>query len=357
VDLLRRPPVRAALLAELAGVDRLVLLGDVLELRHGPPHEALAAAQPFFEDVGAALAGRELIITAGNHDHLLVDGWLDARALHEPAPLLCEQRIDPAQASAMLAQIAAWASPARVQVAYPGLWIRSDVYAMHGHYLDCHLTVPTLERLGIGAMGRLLERPPDTIHAVEDYEAVTAPIYAWRDVMARYARTGPALNGIATARAWRALDGAGGGGKSRISVAQRLRRRTLAGAFPLAVAAMNRARLGPVSANISGGELRRGGLRAMGEVAARLGLGDAYVIFGHTHRAGPLPGDPEAEWRGRAGARLVNAGCWTYDTVFLTTQPGESPYWPGTCVLVEESGPPVHKRLLLEHSHAELRPT
>ena len=31
----------------------------------------------------------------------------------------------------------------------------------------------------------------------------------------------------------------------------------------------------------------------MGEVAARLGLGDAYVIFGHTHRAGPLPGDDE----------------------------------------------------------------
>ena len=41
VDLLRRPQLRASLLAELDGVDRLVLLGDVLELRHGPPHEAL----------------------------------------------------------------------------------------------------------------------------------------------------------------------------------------------------------------------------------------------------------------------------------------------------------------------------
>ena len=40
----------------------------------------------------------------------------------------------------------------------------------------------------------------------------------------------------------------------------------------------------------------------MGEVAERLGLGDAYVIFGHTHRAGPLPSDSESEWHGRAGA-------------------------------------------------------
>ena len=100
----------------------------------------------------------------------------------------------------------------------------------------------------------------------------------------------------------------------------------------------------------------------MGEVTARLGLDDAYVVFGHTHRAGPLPGDDEREWRGRApasagsGARLVNAGCWTYDSVFLTSSPGESPYWPGTCVLVEDSGPPVLKRLLGDRTHAELRP-
>ncbi len=46
VDLLRRPELRARLLEALADVDRLVLLGDLLELRHGPRHEALAAARP-----------------------------------------------------------------------------------------------------------------------------------------------------------------------------------------------------------------------------------------------------------------------------------------------------------------------
>jgi hypothetical protein len=95
----------------------------------------------------------------------------------------------------------------------------------------------------------------------------------------------------------------------------------------------------------------------MGEVAARLGLGDAYVIFGHTHRAGPLPADDQSEWTGRGGARLVNAGSWTYSSIFLTATPGESPYWPGACVLVEDSRPPVLRRLLQERTRAEIKPT
>jgi hypothetical protein len=94
----------------------------------------------------------------------------------------------------------------------------------------------------------------------------------------------------------------------------------------------------------------------MGEVAARLDLGDAHVIFGHTHRTGPLPADEQSEWRGRGGARLVNAGSWTYASIFLTDTPGESPYWPGGCVLVEDSGPPIVRRLLQDRTRAELAP-
>ncbi len=94
----------------------------------------------------------------------------------------------------------------------------------------------------------------------------------------------------------------------------------------------------------------------MGEVADRLGLGDAYVVFGHTHRAGPLPGDDPQEWRDSAGARLVNCGSWTYSSVFLTSTAGQSPYWPGRCVLVEDSGPPQVQGLLGDRSHDELAP-
>jgi hypothetical protein len=224
-------------------------------------------------------------------------------------------------------------------------------------------------------MCRALGRPAETFGGVEDYEAVSAPLFAWRDAVARDGRTGDALNGLAMVAAWRALGGesaSGSDGSARDAPAERsarstalgwLRRRALVAGFPLAVAALNRAGLGPLRAEVSGGELRRAGLRAMGEVAARLGLGDAYVVFGHTHRAGPLPGDREHEWRSvhapgtaACGARLVNAGSWSYAPVFLTATPGESPYWPGTCVLVEDSGPPVLERLLLDRAHAELRP-
>jgi predicted phosphodiesterase len=377
VDLLRRPELRATLLEQARDADRVVLAGDVLELRHGPRREALAAARPFFEElgrvIGASPAG-EVVVIAGNHDHALVEPWLERRSeLPAQAPLGAEQLITVTPGvptpSAMVAQLAQWAAPARLSAAYPGLWVRPDVYVTHGHYLDCHLTIPTLERLGIGAMSRMLRRPVDALAGSEDYEAVMTPVFAWIDAVARQAPTGETLNGGTTVRAWRALAGgdtatAGrGGNDGRVngyprmaSLGRVLRRRALAGSFQLGVAALNRAGLGPLGTDLSSGELRRAGLRAMSEVAERLELGSAHVVFGHTHRAGPLPGDRASEWSAPGGARLVNTGCWTYDSYFLTSTVGESPYWPGGCVTVEDEGPPVLRRLLEAHTHAELAP-
>ena len=103
IDLLRRPRLRAALIERLAAADRLVLLGDVLELRHGPLREAMAAARPFFEDLGRALDGRELVIAAGNHDHALVEPWLEGRGGEtQPSPLAPEQLFEPEDASPAL---------------------------------------------------------------------------------------------------------------------------------------------------------------------------------------------------------------------------------------------------------------
>ncbi len=318
-DLLRRSELRATLLEALDGIDRLVLLGDVLELRHGPLREAMEAARPFFEDLGRAFGG-ELVISAGNHDHALVEPWLASRGgEHDPGPLALEQLLAPAAVSPAMARIAEWASPARTTVAYPGLWVRPDVYATHGHYLDSHLTVPTLERLSVGAMSRLLGKAPSEFAAADDYESAGAPVFAWRDVVARYTHPGAALNGMATVAAWRTLGGGSGedGYDSRPRRSRRpvrrltrmLRRRALIAGFPVAVAALNRAGIGPLRADISGRELRRAGLAAMGEVAARLDLGDAYVVFGHTHRAGPFPRDhPRLRGdRGRAGAARAGA--------------------------------------------------
>ena len=54
-DVLRRPAAVQALVARLEGVERLVLLGDVLELRHGPARDALAVAAPALRAMGEAL--------------------------------------------------------------------------------------------------------------------------------------------------------------------------------------------------------------------------------------------------------------------------------------------------------------
>jgi hypothetical protein len=359
-DVLRHAELRAPLLEAVTDADRVVLLGDVLELRHGPPRNAMAAARPFFEDLGRALGERDLVMVAGNHDHALIEPWLVRRGEGgEPPPLAVEQLMEPAEVSPMLEQIAGWASPARVRVAYPGLWVRPDVYATHGHYLDCHLTIPTLERLSMGVMSRVLGRPAEGFAGADDYEAVESPAFAWRDAVARSGPTGRILNGATTDGAWRALRS--DARRRGAGVAAKLRRRALGLGFPLAVAALNRAGLGPLHANISGRELRRAGLDAMAEVAARLSLGDAYVVFGHTHRAGPLPGDELGEWRPGStaappgsGARLVNTGCWIYSRGFVTATPGESPYWPGSCVIVEDSGPPVVERMLLDRELTEL---
>lgn len=344
-DLLRRADVRAVLLEQLADADRLVLLGDVLELRHGPA-DAVLAARELFEDLGRAMAGREIVIVAGNHDQALVGSWLAHRAAQRPRlPLAAEQRLAPEQGSSALAQLAVWAQPARVGVAHPGLWLRPDVYATHGHYLDCHLTVPTLERLGLAVMSRVLGRPACDFTGPDDYEAVSAPLFAWIDAVARQAATGSAVDGRVTVRAWEAL---------RPTGRPQLHSRLLAAGFPVGVAALNRAGLGPLRADLSASALRRAGVQAMGQVAERLDLGGAHVIFGHTHRAGPLPGEAWYEWAAPSGARLINSGCWTYDAYFVRRSGSDSPYWPGGMVVVEDQGPPRLLRLLSDRYGVQL---
>lgn len=377
-DVLRSPHAQEALLEALSGVQRLVLLGDVLELRHGPRRTALQAARPFLEAVGARMADGEIVIVYGNHDHALIDGFSQRRSEEQdPAPLGLERRIAPEQASPLAARLAQWAAPARVEIACPGLWVREDVYAIHGHYLDAHIAVPTLERIAVSLMGKMVNRPLSTLAGVDDYEAVTAPIYAWVDAVAAQGQTRSALNGSATVRMWRMLHGGSGraggsvsenGNGRRRAVAQMrramfapglgagLRSSAVRRGFPVAVAALNRLGLGPLQADISASELRRTALVAMGEVAARLQLGEAHVVFGHTHRAGPLPYDDPQEWRGRLGARLINTGSWTYSAGFLSAEDTENPYWPGSCVVVDEdpAQPPRLLRLLARSTRSQL---
>lgn len=313
-----------------------MLLGDTLELRHGPRRATLEAALPVLRELGAALGShREVVLVVGNHDHGLLRGWLERRANgSEPAPLGLESAVqwDPREA---LGAVAGALEPARVRVAYPGVWLREDVYAIHGHYLDRHHTVPIIERLGAGLTVRLAGEPHGGPSGAEDYEAALGPMYAWIDTVAQNGGLrGSGGDGSFQVRAWRALSGAGG--------PSGVRRRVAAAAFPGVVAALNRAGLGPLRPDVSAVELRRAGLRALGEALGRLEVpADAHVLFGHTHRAGPLPGDDRGEW-----GRLVNTGSWVHDRGWIGESPGQSPYRPGFAAIVGDDGPPELVNLL-----------
>jgi hypothetical protein len=105
-----------------------------------------------------------------------------------------------------------------------------------------------------------------------------------------------------------------------------------------------------VRADLSGEELRRAGLRALRDVVARLGIRARHVIFGHTHRAGPLEADDSAEWSG-----LLNSGSWVFEEMYVGRTWG-GPYWPGGAVELEDGRPPRHVRLLDDVPREQLRP-
>jgi predicted phosphodiesterase len=347
VDVLRRPVAQRALLDALDGVDRLVVLGDLLELRHGPVHDALEPARPILRAIGERLgADGEVVLVPGNHDFRLIAPWLEWRSRNGYEPLGLQERAG-AKASTGTRAVARMLQPASLDVVYPGIWLDDGIYATHGHYLDRHVTVPSFERLGAGVLARLLRAPATSAASPDDYELILAPMYALLDaVAARVADGRAAAPANASARAWRTLAG---------ESPRPWRARALAGAFPVGVGTLNRMGLGPLKADLSGPELRRASLRAMGEVVARLRIDARHVIFGHTHRAGPLPGDEAHEWRLAGGATLLNTGSWVYESMYLDRHWG-NPYWPGGAAVLEDGGDPKFVRLLDGVDADELRP-
>jgi hypothetical protein len=300
----------------IASADRLVLLGDIIELRQGPLQDALAAASRVLPElVRGMAAGREVVVLAGNHDHQL--------------------RVHPEAVSAVAAMLSG--SGASVRFEYPGVWLRDDVYAHHGHYLDRHTTTPAFERVAAGAMARFLKLPFAAMAEENDYERLLAPIYAWMFAISQTSK--------------REIDAADGGGSTR---ALKLIRESR-GAKGLAVqtglrsvlGSANLAGLGPLRPDLSPEMLRRSSLIAYGEVLSVLRLTPRYALFGHSHRAGPLPGDDRSEWTAGSGIELLNSGCWVNESVaFTSEEPGDNPYRPGFAIELDDDGPPRLVNLL-----------
>jgi hypothetical protein len=344
-DVLRDAGVRRTLLEEIGDADRVVLLGDVVELRDRPLGAALDLARPFFEDLGAALGEREVTIVPGNHDHRFAEPLLDELSLAGGPELGLEQTHDPSPGPT--AAIAGWLGPARLRIAYPGLWLRDDVYASHGHYMDAHLRLPRAECLAVATMIRFTGPLPD--QAVPgDYERVLRPIYGFGFGVAQV-RPAPVVRsqGRTSEKAWETLAGEGHGGRKL-----KLSARAFRAGFPGAIWAVNRLLRSDFDADVTGGAIFRGGVEAATEAARRLGLAGVHVINGHSHRPGPLGG--EAEWPLPGGGRLHNTGSWVFASAFHLPGDPPNPYWPGTVTWVEESGPPRRVRLLGDRSHADM---
>ena len=172
-------------------------------------------------------------------------GWTGAGAARRRRRWRSRSACRAAEASWIAKRLAGFLAPASVEVAYPGLWLRDDVYATHGHYLDLHFPIPMPERLAAGLMARLVGAVPDPA-TPDDYEAVLAPIYALTQASAQRAGDGRGVvAGGSTVGTWRELTGTGRG--------RRLRAYALAVPFRLGVLAANRAGLGPVQARIDAG--------------------------------------------------------------------------------------------------------
>ncbi len=313
---LEDPEVVRRLSEAISQAQRLVLLGDIIELRQGPIQDALAAASRVLPQLVSGLGeGREVILLMGNHDHQL---RVQSEAL--------------GQVEWMLSQ-----NGNAVRIEYPGVWLRDDVYADHGHYLDRHTTTPAFERVAAGAMARFLKLPLSAMSVTNDYERLLAPIYAWMFAISQTsAREIDAADGGGSARALRLIRESRG----PKGVAVHVGLRSLLGVADLA-------RLGPFSPDLSPVMLRRSSLIAYGEVLATLGLRPTYALFGHTHRAGPLPADDGSEWTTPSGVQLFNTGCWVNESAaFMSEEPADNPYRRGFAVELDHDGPPRLVNLL-----------
>lgn len=298
-DVLRHRPVLERLCMAVAEADRLVLLGDTIEMLEGRPRGALADAEPVLRALGAAIgAGGEVLLLAGNHDHALVRPWVHAQ--ERAGRHLSRSARVPVSSSPELRAIAGWLQPASLEVRYPGAELGDRIWAHHGHYLDRHL------------VGRI---DPSGSSRPEHYE---------RALGATATRI---TGGLAAA-----MPPAVGEAVDRMA---RLAAKSAVLARPIVAQMPGAAWLAPLSAGALGYQFRRSGLPAMAAVADHLGVPAGDVIFGHVHRAGPRADDDAGEWA-RSGRRLWNTGCWVYEPLLLAGAEPPHPYWPGGALWIED---------------------
>ena len=291
VSVLTRPGPLSALLLALDRYDRLVLLGDTIELQQTHPTDSFPVAEPVLRAIAERLGlEKQLLLVPGNHDHAFVGHWARAQGGG-----LARENVVPPDASRTLERVVSWLEATRVEVHYPGVWLADTVWATHGHYLNHYLR--PISSWGLHPPRRLQPAPPAEFEYIPKRE------------MAAHMR-----GGLPPER-W--LD-------RRIPPA-----------------------LAPLTAHLLGRQMERHALPAMARTAQALGVDAEFVVFGHVHRRGPRAEDDPALWSGPDGSpRLVNSGSWRHEPVVAHRLGPAGRYWPGGGVSLGDDGVPRSVGLL-----------
>jgi UDP-2,3-diacylglucosamine pyrophosphatase LpxH len=319
VSVLERPRPLAKLLAALDSYDRLVLLGDTVEMQETHSSISFPIAEPILRAVAERLGPeKRLVLVAGNHDHGLVREWTQAQGSD-----LALESVVPADASPALARVVSWLQATQVEVRYPGLWLADGVWATHGHYLNNYLR--PVSSWGLHRRTRLLPAAPAAFEYIPHRPApphmrdAIPPAPHMRDAIppAPHMR-----DGLPPAR-W--LD--------RHIPSQ----------------------LAPLTARVLGKQMQRHALPAFARSVQALGVEAEWVIFGHVHRRGPREGDNPELWSAPGGSpRILNTGSWRYEPVVVHGGGHQGGYWPGGAVTLDDDGIPRSVGLLDELTEAEL---
>jgi UDP-2,3-diacylglucosamine pyrophosphatase LpxH len=372
-DLLRYPTFIDRLTRALEGVDEVYLLGDILELRFQRLELAFQVAQPFFAALGQTLrAGRSrgghtprIVYVAGNHDYHFALQLMEreqemAIDRGDAKPYAFSGKLPPTHDMLLLRQLRRMVGPGvDVEFAYSYVVLPTaagPALAMHGQYLDLHLASPAERLLALVEQALTAYRLETPRPGFDLYEAVLRPqnelLYwigqspagaqvqseIWRRLRGdnRHVPRGllARLRRIAVRRALRAAEALAG------AAARQITDRVLKGD----VTNVSPARATGVAEGI---QAFMDSLYALQEdlfAAEQWTVPPAYVIFGHTHRPGPLPGtDAPAQWRASWSGHeveVLNAGSWLYDVERALTQEYYDTRWPGTLVLIPDGEAP-----------------
>jgi len=259
-DVLRMPEPRARLLEALDGVDRLVLLGDTIELMSRHPRRSMAAAEPMLRAIGRRMgADREVIFVPGNHDRPLVGAWVRI----EGSRLTPDSSVEP-DASPALRRVLSWLTPARTQIHYPGVWLSDGIWATPGHYLDKDLIPESAFGL-LRRRGRRSEAEqtgwPSVYESGERHRQRSCESLPARLLAPPVGTSLEAATGL-----------------------------LLAVTMPYLLTLLMNVHLAPVTASLLDLQMRHASIPAMARVASRLGVRADWIVFGHVHRRGPLAG-------------------------------------------------------------------